>query len=822
MLTNMCNNGLLLLSLLFVVGTAQGQVRPSPAQAQRLLQTRSDVVASLRSRLLSSGLTPEQVRSRLRAEGYPEDLLDAYLPDRVGRAATDTTVSTRTILALRSLGVVDSLAADTLLGAVSPPPADSGAVEADSVSADSMQVFGLDLFRRSTSQFEPNLAGPVDENYRLGPGDQLVLVLTGDVEEAYELDVTREGFIVVPRVGQLYVANLSLSDLNELLFSRLSRVYSGVRRENATTYFSVSVSRLRSNQVFVAGDVRRPGSYRVSSAGTALTALYAAGGPTENGTLRRVVVRRGRGAVDTLDIYDYLVDGDASRDPRLQSGDVIFVPVRGPRVEIRGEILRPAIYELKEGETLADLVRMAGGFGAAASRSRVQIERVLPPQERTGEGRARVVVDVAMSPRSTDAPAFELEAGDVIRVFPVSERVRGRIIVNGNVWQPGPIGFAPGMMLGQALARAGGIKPDTYLGQVLVTRLMPDSTRRQLRGALRDSTGVMSDDLPLQEDDEVRVFSRTEFRPTRFVVISGAVRSPGQHEFREGMTLRDLVLLAGGLQQSADLRAAEIARLPDSRDNGTTATTVRVPLDSTYLFERSRDGRYLGPPGIQVPAASAPEVSLDPYDNVLILQQPGWELLRTVHVGGEVRYPGRYTLTRSNEKLADVLRRAGGITAEGYPEGIQFIRTRDNIGRIGIDLPRVLRDQRHRDNLLLEDGDSLHLPRYNPVVNVGGAVNSPVAVAYVPGRDLGYYIRAAGGPSRNADNGRAFVLQPNGSVESRGRSLFLFRSEPTPRAGSVVTVPAKDPADRRDFAATATLLSQLLASLVAVIAITRR
>ncbi|MGQ0765590.1 MAG: SLBB domain-containing protein [Gemmatimonadota bacterium] len=820
----MRKNGLLLFSLLSIVGpiAMRAQVRPTTSQAQQILQSRPDVVASLRARLLSSGLTPDQVRSRLRAEGYPGDLLDGYLPDRSGRPAADTAVSARTIIALRRLGVVDSLAADTLLGVVAPPSVDSTMAESETADADSGMVFGHDLFRRNTSQFEPNLAGPVDENYRLGPGDQLVLVLTGDVEEAHELDVTREGFIVVPRVGQLYVANLSLGDLNELLFSRLSRVYSGVRRENATTHFSVSVSRLRTNQVFVAGDVRRPGSYRVSSAGTALTALYAAGGPTENGTLRRVTIRRGRGVVDTLDVYDYLVDGDASHDPRLQSGDVIFVPVRGPRVEIRGEIVRPAIYELKAGETLADLIRMAGGFGAFASRSRIQIERVLPPQERQGEGSARVVIDVTMSPGAPDVPAFDLEAGDAISVFPVSERVRGRIMIIGNVWQPGPIGFTAGMTLARALERAGGVKPDSYLGQVLITRLNPDSTRGQLRGTLRDSSGAVIDDIPLREDDEVRVFSRTEFRPSRSVAISGAVQRPGQHEFREGMTLRDLVLMAGGLQQSADLREAEIARLPESRENGTTASTVRVPLDSTYLFERGPDGRYLGPPGIQVPAASAPDVRLSPYDNVLILQQPGWELLRTVHVGGEVRFPGRYTLTRSNEKLADVLQRVGGITPDGYPEGIEFIRTRGNIGRIGIDLQRVLRDARHRDNLLLEDGDSLHLPRYNPVVNVGGAVNSPVAVAYVPGRDLGYYIRAAGGPSRNADNARAFVLQPNGSVESRGRSLFLFRSEPAPRAGSVVTVPARDPADRRDFAATATLLSQLLASLVAVIAITRR
>lgn len=199
-------------------------------------------------------------------------------------------------------------------------------------------VFGLDMFQRPTTLFEANLAGPVDEDYRLGPGDQLVLILTGDVEQAHTLDVTREGTIVIPQVGQIAVNNLTLSELNELLYARLGRVYSGVvRGPNARTRFSVSVAKLRSNQVFVTGDVSQPGSYRVSSAGTALTALYAAGGPTANGSMRRVTVRRGSRAADTLDVYDYLLKGEASHDGRLQAGDIVFIPVHGPRVQLTGK-----------------------------------------------------------------------------------------------------------------------------------------------------------------------------------------------------------------------------------------------------------------------------------------------------------------------------------------------------------------------------------------------------------------------------------------------------------------------------------------------------
>src|SRR6267378_7687556 len=239
-------------------------------------------------------------------------------------------------------------------------------------------------------------------------------------------------------------------------------------------------------------------------------------------------------------------------------------------------------------------------------------------------------------------------------VFPVASRVRNRIYVRGDVWSPGPVGLAPGMRVSDALRLAGGVRPDVYLGQVLIARTQPDSSRQELRAALRDTTGAVIDDLPLQEDDEIRVFSTSEFRPTRYVAINGAVRKSGQFPYREGMTMRDLVLRAGGLDQSAYLNEAEIARLPVNRANGVTATTFRVPLDSSYIFERGPDGKYLGPPGLPASNGANPEVTVQPYDNVLILRQPNWELQRTVAISGEVRYPGRYSLRTKNETISDL------------------------------------------------------------------------------------------------------------------------------------------------------------------------
>jgi polysaccharide biosynthesis/export protein len=831
---------------------------PSPTDAQRMLESNPALLQQLRSRIITSGLTPEQIRARLVAEGYPATLLDAYIPGgpSSGAEVVNTGTPDDVLSAISKLGIVDTAEVETLRCATITPldstiatvdtseaarmariaknarrsrcmarldslnarltPADSARLKAFADSG--FTIFGLSMFRQNTNLFDPNLNGPVDANYRLGPGDRLVLILTGDVSQAYTLDVTREGFVVVPQAGQIYVNNLTLGQLEDILYTRLGRVYSGVRRgPGATTRFSISPARLRSNQIFVVGDVITPGSFRISSAGTALTALYAALGPSDNGSLRNIQIKRAGKLVDVLDIYDYLINGDASHDVRLLSGDVVFAPVHSTRVRVVGEVVRPATYELKSGETLADAIRFAGGFTPTAARTRVQIERIQAPALRAEGGRDRTTIDVASNALiEGTGPAVALLPGDVVRVFKVTDRVRNRISIGGNVWQPGSFGLTPGMTVSQALHAAGGLKPDAYLGQVLVSRLNSDSTRLQLHATLADTTGRVIGDFPLREDDQIRVFSVSEFRPERYVAITGAVRNSGQVPYREGMTVRDLVLQAGGLEQSADLQAAEIARLPADRRNGATATTFRVPLDSSYIFERGPDGKYFGPPGLPAASGSMPEVVLRPYDNILIFRQPNWELQRTAVVSGEVRYPGTYSLKTKTEKISDLIQRAGGLTPEAYADGVTFFRAKDKVGRIGVALPEILRSPTSRDNLQLQDGDSIFIPRFNAVVNVKGAVNSPVAVTYVPGRPLEYYVSAAGGITRKGDLRYAYVTQPNGKVEATS-GKFIFKSDPRPRPGSTVYVPEKDPNERRtDYIATIGTIAQIAASFVAI------
>jgi protein involved in polysaccharide export with SLBB domain len=800
-----------------------GTALPPPAVAEALLKNRPDLVAQLRERIGASGLTREQIRARLRAAGYSETLLDPYLD------GADTTrkvvVSNDIVDATRVLGIVGNEEADSLLEMTDSALAVSDSLRADSLSDTSsvLRVFGLSIFRRASTQFSPIQNGPVDRNYRLGPGDELTLILTGDVEAAHNLTVTREGFVAIPQVGQLSVANLTMSQLEDLLYNRLGRAYSGVRRNNPTTRFSVSVSRLRTVQIFVTGDVARPGSYQISAAGTAMNALYAAGGPTANGSFRRVEIRRGGELVDSLDLYDYLLRGDNRHDARLETGDVVFVPVHGTQVKLTGAIVRPAIYELKGQETLRDLLQAAGGFQADALRRRVQIDRILPPAQRLAGGKDRVVLDIA-SDQLIDGfgPALPMAPGDSVAVLKVAERRRDLVRVLGNVYTPGLLGFTEGMKVSDAIRLAGGPKQDVYLDQVLVSRLQSDSTRQQLRTAFRDSTGAITNDFPLEEDDVITVFSRSTFRPVRYVAITGAVRKAGRIPYREGMTIRDAVLEAEGLSEDALLSEAEIARLPEGeqRSTGQVASTFRVQLDSTYVFDRGPAGRYLGPPGAPAPASGAPEVTLKPYDNILIFRQPDWELQRTVSITGQVRFPGRYALVTRTDRLLDLIQRAGGLTREAYPAGIKFFRSVDRGGRIGVDLPRVLDRPEFRDNLILSGGDSIVIPEYTPVVYVNGAVNAPMSVTYVPGKTLEYYIAAAGGLNRKADKNRSYVTQPNGKVESIVRRWwFVGDTRPKPLAGAAVFVPERDPADKKDWVVLTGAIAQILASLTAIVVV---
>src|SRR5216117_2159686 len=730
---------LLPLLLLVLPMLVAGQNPPPPAQAAAALQQavsqNPGLADVIRQRIGQSGMTPDQIRARLQASGYPPTLLDAYLGAQTpGQPAP--VPGAQEIAAIQSLGVPTLATAGEIL------PVDTGLVRA--AAAGKSGVFGVDVFQRTSTQFLPLLAGPVPADYKLGAGDQLVLILTGDVELAYTLQVTREGFILIPQVGQLFVSNLTLDQLRDLLYTRLGRVYSGVRRSPAaTTRFDISVANVRANQAYVVGEVAQPGAYQISSLGTVLTALYAAGGVTERATLRGVEVRRFGKVVATFDLYDYLLRGDTRHDVRLETGDVVFVPVHGPRAQITGAVRRPAIYELEGGGSLASLIEDAGGFRPDAQLRRLSVFRLLSAAERGPGAPPRAVIDVALSalpsPKSRD---------------------RGSV--------------AP--------------------GDPPVPVSMPQM-------ALQDGDSVVVDELqPLSGQ--------------YYVSIVGVVNKPGAYPWREGMTLRDLMLLARGPGVGAYLKEAEIARMPEDRSQGQLAATVRVPMDSTYL-ERDSVGRYVGPPGLPYPGRGAPETKLLPYDNVLLLKEPDFDLQRMVAMTGQVRFPGVYSLRSKNERLADIVDRAGGLTPQAYPDGIRFVRPTNAAGRIDIDLARALREHDSRDNVIMQPGDSVFIPEFLASVKVTGAVNSAGSVLWKRGEGLGYYIDAAGGFSYLADKGRVSIRFANGEVRTK-------KGGPKPGPGSEVFVPVKDTTARTNYVALFGAIAQILASTVAIIVVVTR
>ncbi len=452
---------------------------------------------------------------------------------------------------------------------------------------------------------------------------------------------------------------------------------------------------------------------------------------------------------------------------RLETGDVVFVAVHGPRAQVTGAVRRPAVYEMTPGGSVADLVRDAGGFRPDAQLKRLSVFRLLSPAERGPGSPPRAVIDVALTP------------------VPLSPKGGER----------------------------GGIPSDeTHAAVSDPGREVPPGLRSQVVGP------VVIPGLSVQDGDSVVVDTVRDLGDQYYVSIVGAVNKGGVYPWREGMTLRDLMLLARGPGVGADLNEAEVARMPSDRTKGQLATTVRVPLDSTYLFERDLSGRYVGPPGLPFPAPGAPEVPLQPYDNVLILKQPEFELQRTVTIVGEVRYPGTYALKAKADRLAALIQRAGGLTPQAYADGIRFYRQVNGSGRINIDLPRALRDTTVRDNLLLQPGDSVFIPEYIPSVKVAGAVNAPGSVLYRKGAGLGYYIDAAGGFAYTADKGRTSVRNANGEVETRHKFLF-FRSDPKPGPGSEVTVPVRDTSNPTNYAALVGAIAQILASTVAIIVV---
>ncbi len=847
---------------LLMATAAVAQTVPPPgtsaSQIQQLINGQG-LQSAIINRIQSSGLTPDEIRQRLASMGYDPSVLDPYLSQE---NTTPPQPSAGVLDAARALGVPlpteQAVAAESAQVALTKPSTlpDSSALERQL----GLRVFGLDVFARSSNEFEPFAMGPVPPSYVLGPGDELVLILTGDVEKAYTLSVTREGFIVIPQVGQVWVNGLSLEQLRDRLFGILGKAYSGIKRgAAATTHFEVSLGRLRANQLFLTGDVERPGSYLASPIASVLNALYLAGGPTPDGSFRDVRIMRGGKLAHDVDLYDYLLHGNNLDSVLLQPGDVVFVPVHGDEVAIRGEVTRPAIYEMKPGETLLDLIRFAGGLSTPASVRLARITRILPPDQRTQPGVDRVVLEVDLAAvMRGERPAPALRAGDDVRIFAVRPEVRNVVTIQGAVWRqcsthaaprtpaaaramagdtamaadsmvmvPCTFRLAPGMRAWDLINAADGLKPEAYRSDAQIVRLNPqDSSLSIIPFSLElnaDSTPVANP--VLEEYNAVRVFSRADFRDRFDVAISGEVRNPKTVRYQENMTLADLLLQAGGLKPEADL-TVEVARQPtdaEARRAGQIRDLIHVRVDSSYIVSQEGLRYYAGAAvGIrregQMSPDSAAAFRLKPYDHVYVRHLPRLEPERVVQLLGQVNYPGMYALRSQDEHLSDLLNRAGGLKETAYPGGFRLYR---NGQLVNVDLPAALKKPGSSNDVVLLPGDSMDVPEYNPVVVVRGAVNSPTAVLYRKGANLEYYIDNAGGYARDADKAGVHIRYANGAGAAR-RRLLVFRTSPEPGPGSVVTVPLVPAADRTDWGTTITHIAQISGTLATLLLVISR
>ena len=808
---------------LFAQQSTRGQEQ---IRAMTDASTPEEIVQSLRD----SGLTREQIREQLLRAGYDPTLVDPYFDMMEGVGDAPTQGGGEVATALSSLGIllrnVES-SPEGGFGLAAPLSAlDSLEVLTallDSLEVETLSVFGKSFFERTTSfQFRQLENGAVGSDYRLGPGDEVVLLITGDVEATYRLDVNRSGMILIPDIGQVSVSGLTMADLENRLYDRLSEVYSGISRGgDATTHFDLSLGALRTIAVYVSGEVEKPNRYPLSSVATLLEALHAAGGPTNIGSLRKVRVERGQANLGEFDLYSYFVDGTSSGDIRLENGDLIFVPPVENQVILVGEVLREAIFEMLKGETAADLLKFAGGLSPDATRVGT-VDRRLPLEERQ-TGLERILLDFPTNTNveAEGAHSFEMFPGDSVTIHRVGAPypelceendlgpdslesdvlvckedsylppnfVRNWAEVAGAVWSPGVYQLKPEQTLSDLLETAGGVRPDRFPSIIHISRINQDTGQRSL---IRTQLGSASE-VTLEEFDRVTLFGQDSLLVPDSVSIFGYILEPGRYPFQSEMTAEDLILQAGGFQRGAIPWEAEVV---EPSFNGSSdgflsySSTVSLSADLPYP-----DSSVAWPEASSLPAITAGDTPLGPGYEVYIRKLPNYETVRHVNITGEVMRPGTYVLQRNNERLTSIINRAGGLTEDAYPEGGRVTREGTPVGT---DFVSAINGNQEED-LVLADLDEILIPVYDPTILVEGAVAFQSRMRYREGMDLSEVIENAGGYIYDADAGRVSVEYMNGQRSTVKKTLWLFKSSPPIEPGSRISVPLKSQAPGSGF-----------------------
>lgn len=506
-----------------------------------------------------------------------------------------------------------------------------------------LKIFGSDLFKNNAITFEPNLRMATPSSYIIGPDDEILLDITGDNEASYQLPVSPDGTIKVEYVGQINVAGLSIAAAKSKIEQRLSGTYPAIR--SGRTQVNVTIGNIRTIRVTLTGAATKPGTYSLPSLATVFNALYAAGGPNKNGTYRKIQVIRGNRVISTIDVYDFLANGIQQGNIRLQDQDIIHIPVYGARVQFEGEVKRPAIFETVPGESLSDILRYAGDFTESAYSAKVKVLQTT--------GRERSVQDIYADQFANYTP----KSGDQYIVEPILDRFANRISVLGAVFRPGIFGLAPGMTLKQVLEMADGVREDAFLERGIINRLKADNTSELINFNVRDVLAGTAADIPLKREDKIEISSIFDLRDEYKFTVQGEVRFPGDFPFASNATLGDLIQKAGGLTEAAKNARVEIARRIKNLDvtDHRSSQTVLVDIKDGVLTD--------------------PNMTLQPYDVISVLGDAGFRTQRQVKIEGEVLYPGYYTIMREDERISDIIKRAGGLTTYAYTEGASLKRT---------------------------------------------------------------------------------------------------------------------------------------------------
>jgi protein involved in polysaccharide export with SLBB domain len=757
--------------ILILTGTYQVIAQQTPSRVDQLSD---EQVTEFYRQAQSRGLSEAQIEQLAMSQGYTvtdigkmrKRIADLRLQTNRtrtrGQALSDTSIDRtgRRLPSDLSRRLQDSLPFDFRTDTVRKP-----------------RVFGASLFentRNNTNNtFEPNLRIATPRNYVVGPDDEIKIDISGAATDEFRLKVSPEGAVKVPNIPPISVVGLTIEQAERRIIERLRQSgYQGLGQPGSGTSANVTLTNIRSIQVTLVGEVVRPGTYTISSLGSAFNALYLAGGPNpETGSFRKINVIRGNRVVRTIDLYDYILRADQRDNIILKDQDVIRVADYVTRVEVAGEVRRPAIFELLPGETLKTLMGFAGGFSDDAYRASISLRR--------NTSRERRIVTIT----EDQIPTFVPQAGDKYTVGKILERYENRVQIAGAVMRPGEYALEPGLeTVGQLVKRAEGLRQDAFTNRAIIIRERADMDRENLSFDLGKLIKGEIADIPLLRQDSLTVLSIRDLREEYYVTIEGAVNKPDTVEFVNNMSVADLIALAGGFQEGAKPNLVEVARRIRQDSVGIRAATIE-----TYRFALDRNLQMspleTTPGGVE----NAAGFRLQPFDIVYVRTSPNYEPQRQVYIYGEIMQPGNYAITSRQERIDAVIKRAGGLRPSAYMSGAQYKR----LGQVvGSDLQHILDNPNVEENILLEDGDTLFIPRRSEIITVQGAVLNPASISFKTGYEFNDYISEAGGFTDNARSSKAYIIYPNGRKDRTHHFLF-FSSRPHVEPGSTVVVPFK-------------------------------